>query len=120
MKDIKSVITKEEIKRLERAAKDKNKTKLADWAKQLEYQMCQEYDKWYKDQLGESIDNFILTIVYCLRFSSLTNFGSKRIESFMEDLFETIDMFRRGEANPEDYKKQLREYGINVKRRNDD
>lgn len=120
MEGIKSLINKEEIKRLERAVKDKNKTKIADWAKQFECQICQEYENWYKEQLGESIDNFILTIVYSLKFSSLTNFGSKRIDSFMKDLLETIDMFRRGEANPEDYKKQLKECGINVKRRNDD
>ena len=37
----------------------------------------------------------------------------------MEDLLETIDMFRRGEAVPADYRKQLKEDGINVKGRDD-
>ena len=117
MEGIKSLITREEIKRLEKAAKDKNKVKLSDWAKQFEYQISLEYDKWYKEQLGEAIDNFIFTMVYTLRFNESTNFGNKRIRGFMDDLLETVDMFRRGEANPDDYKKQLKEHGIVVKGR---
>lgn len=114
MEGIKSVVNKEEIKRLQRAAADKNKTKLADWAKQFEYQLEQEFEKYYREQLGEAVDNFILTMVYCLHFSDLTNFGNKRIKSFMDDLLETVDMFGRGEANPEDYRNQLKEHNIKV------
>ena len=114
MEGIKSGVNKEEIKRLQKAASDKNKTKLADWAKQFEYQVEQEFEKYYREQLGEAIDNFILTMVYSLHFSELTKFGNKRIKEFMDDLLETVDMFRRGEANPEDYRNQLKEHSINV------
>ena len=119
MEGIKSVVNKEEIKRLQRAAVDKNKTKLADWAKQFEYQLTLEFDTWYRKQLEEAVDNLILTMVYSLHFSELTKFGNKRIKEFMDDLLETVDMFRRGEANPEDYQKQLKEHGINFIRKQD-
>lgn len=120
LNNIKSVINRDELRRLEKAAKDKNKIKLLDWAKQFEYQIAKEYQKKFendlRDGMSETIDNFVLTIVYTLHFNESTHFGAKRIDSFMNDLLETIDMFRRGEAVPDDYRKQLKEEGIIVKR----
>lgn len=122
MSKLKSLLNRDEIRRLEKAAKDKNKIKLATWAAQFENQISEYYRKdfeeKYKEELAQSIDNFILTIVYTLHFNEVTKFGGKRIDNFMKDLLETIDMFRRGEAEPEDYRKQLKEDGIIVKGRN--
>ena len=115
----KILITKEEIKRLKRALKDKNENKILDWALQFDYQVEQKYEKMYKKELGNSIDNFILTIVYTLHFNESTNFGAKRIDGFMKDLLETIDMFRRGEAVPDDYREQLKKDKIYVKGSNE-
>lgn len=115
-----SLLDKNELRRLQKAAKDKNIEKIHDWAMQLEMQLCQQYNKVYEEELAESIDNFILTIVYTLHFHDSTRFGNKRIKEFMRDLFETIDMFKRGEAKPEDYQKALKEDGIIVKRKDDE
>lgn len=115
----KTLITREELKRLKKALKDKNENKLLDWAREFECQMEQKHKRIYKEELGVAIDNFILTIVYTLRYNESTRFGNKRISDFMEDLLETIDMFRRGEAIPDDYRKQLEEDGIIVKGRDD-
>lgn len=115
-----SLLNKNEFRRLQKAAQDKNMDKIYDWAVQLEVQIDQEYDKELEKELAESIDNFILTIVYTLHFHESTKFGNKRIEEFMRDLLETIDMFRRGEAKPEDYQKALKEEGIIVKRKDDE
>lgn len=117
---LESLINKDEIRRLERAARDKNKEKLVDWATQFEEQMRAEYEREYKKELGTSIDNFILTVVYTLHFNEATKFGNKRIKSFVNDLFETVDMFRRGEAVPDDYRKELAEDKIYVIRRGDE
>lgn len=114
-----SLLDKNELRRLQKAAKDKNVDKLYDWARGLELQLCQQYNKVYEEELEESIDNFILTIVYTLHFNESTRFGNKRIKEFMRDLFETIDMFKRGEAKPQDYQKALKEDGIIYKRRDD-
>lgn len=115
----KTLITKDELKRLKRALKDKNENKILDWAREFECQVEQKYQRIYKEELDTSIDNFILTIVYTLRYNESTGFGGKRIDGFMKDLLETIDMFRRGEAVPADYRKQLKEDGIIVKGRDD-
>ena len=110
----KTLITKEELKRLKKALKDKNEKKILDWAMEFECQVEQKYQRIYKDELDLSINNFILTIVYTLRYNESTRFGGKGISGFMKDLLETIDMFRRGEAKPSDYRKQLKEDGITV------
>lgn len=112
---IRSLLTREEIRRLEKAAKDKNKKKLAEWAAQFEEQMQFQYELRFKDEMGDFIDILILTVVYTLHFNESTKFGGKRIDSFMNDLLETIDMFGRGEATPEDYREELRKDKIIVK-----
>lgn len=117
MDEIKSLLTREEIRRFQKAARDGNKEHLKEWMKQFEYQIHKQYEKWYQQELAEAIDNFTLTIIYTLHFNEKTKFGNNRIADFMEDLFETVDMFRRGEANPEDYRKQLRDDGIISKKR---
>lgn len=115
----KTLITKDELKRLKKALKDKNETKILDWAREFECQVEQKYQRIYKEELDLAVDNFILTIVYTLRYNECTQFGGKRIDSFMKDLLETIDMFRRGEAVPNDYREQLKKDKIYVKGRDD-
>ena len=115
MYEVQSIINGNELRRLEKAARDKDRNKLIDWAKQFEYQLSQEYEKKVIEELAESIDNFIVTIVYTLHFNESTKFGKKRIADFMDDLLETIDMFRRGEANPDTYREELQRDGITVK-----
>lgn len=115
----KTLITKDELKRLKKALNDKNEKKILDWARDFECQVEQKYQRMYKEELDIAIDNFILTIVYTLRYNEATGFGGKRIDSFMEDLLETIDMFRRGEAVPNDYREQLKKDKIYVKGRDE-
>ena len=113
----KTLITKDELKRLKKALNDKNEKKILDWAREFECQVDQKHKRIYREELGVAIDNFILTIVYTLRYNECTKFGNKRISDFMEDLLETIGMFRRGEAVPDDYRKQLEDDKIIVKGR---
>lgn len=120
LEGILSLLDKNEMRRLQKAAKDKNMDKIYDWARQLEIQLLQRYERNFEKELAASIDNFIITIVYTLHFNESTRFGRKRIEEFMRDLLETVDMFKRGEAVPEDYQKILAKEGIIVKRKDDE
>ena len=117
MEKLKSLLTREEIRRFQKAARDGNKEHLKDWMKQFEYQIQKQYENWYQKELADIIDTFILTIIYTLHFNEKTRFGNNRITDFMEDLLETVDMFRRNEASPEDYKKQLKDDGIIIKKK---
>ena len=113
-KDIESLFNRSELRRLEKAAREKDKMKLAEWAAQFEEQMRQEYEKKYQEEMGETIDNFILTIIYVLHYNESTRFGRKRLDSFMSDLLATVDNFNNKTYNPEDYRKELAEDGIIV------
>lgn len=113
---IKEMFNRDELRRLEKAAKDKNKAKLIDWANQFEDQLRQEYENAFKQELSDVIDNFVLTIVYTLHFNEKTKFGNARIKDFMDDLFSTIDLYRTEEYKPEEYRKILADDGIIVKK----
>lgn len=113
----KKIMDRNELRRLEKAAREKDKKHLLDWAMQFEEQIRQEYEDAFQKELAEAIDNFCVGIVYTLRFGEYTNFGNKRIDNFMNDLFITVNMFKTGESNPDAYKKELEESGIKIFRR---
>lgn len=73
-----------------------------------------EFNDNYKDELDNSVQNFITAIAYTLHYSEDTNLKHDELNSFMEDLFVSVEMFRKGEYNPEDYREQLREDGIEI------
>lgn len=74
----------------------------------------QAYEEKYKKEVDQTIENFIIAIMYCLHFSEMTKLGKKRIHEFMDDLLVTVDMFQKHEYNPEDYRQALEKDGIRI------
>ena len=73
-----------------------------------------EFESAYKDELDNSVQNFITAIAYTLHYNEDVHLQHDELNSFMEDLFVSVEMFRKGEYNPEDYREQLREDGIEI------
>lgn len=73
-----------------------------------------EFESAYKDELDNSIQNFITAIVYTLHFSEEVDLKHDELNSFMDDLFTSVDMFRSGEYNPEEYREQLKRDGVEI------
>lgn len=73
-----------------------------------------EFESNYKDELNSSVQNFITAIAYTLHYSEEVQISHDELARFMEDLFVSVDLFRKGEYNPKDYKEQLEEDGITV------
>lgn len=73
-----------------------------------------EFESLYKDELDSSVQNFITAIAYTLHYNEDVHLQRDELNSFMEDLFVSVEMFRKGEYNPEDYREQLREDGIEI------
>lgn len=111
-----SLINRNEIRRLEKAAREKDKKHLMEWADKLEGQIAQDLrrqiEATYNEELGNAIDNILIAVVYALYFSEETMIEKEAIPDFMEDLFVTIDLFRTGEYTPQEYKDQLQGVGI--------
>ena len=71
-----------------------------------------EFNDAYEDELDSSVQNFITAIAYTLHYNEDVNLQHDELNSFMEDLFVSVEMFRKGEYRPEEYKEQLKEDGI--------
>lgn len=106
------ILNRNELRRLEKAAREKDKRHLADWAMQYDNQIRLEYEKAYHEEIDHSINVFLTAVAYTAHFSEETRLGKKKLPSFMEDLFVSIDMFRTGEYKPEEYKEELEKNGI--------
>lgn len=111
-------MNRDEIRRLQKAARDKDMNKLKDWALQYESQVYEilrkEYEKAYKAELQDSIDNLFVALSYTLYFSEELNMPKENIADFMSDLYSTIDLFRTGEYKPSDYTEALKEEGVHI------
>lgn len=122
-----------EVRRLQKAAREGDKQHLVDWFNQFDAQVRSEYQRdmekqikelseklekryehTFQRELSEAIENYLVAIVYALKFSELTNFGPKRIKEFMADVSVTIDMFTRKEYTPEEYKEILAKNGVDL------
>lgn len=73
-----------------------------------------EFNDAYKDELDSSVQNFITAIAYTLHFNDDVHLQNDEFVGFMDDLFVSVDMFRKGEYRPEEYEEQLREDGIEI------
>lgn len=111
-----NLINRSELRRLQKAARDNNKTALSDWAYQFEqqirYELKQEYEKFYKGVLSESIDNLLVALTYTIVYSDNINIDLDDVPQLLNDIFATIDFYRTGEFKPDDYRKKLAEVGI--------
>lgn len=111
-----SLLNKNEVRRLEKAARDKNKNKLAEWAGQFEArlmeQFTQVYEEEYRKEVQSTIDNFLIAIAYTLHFSEEFSLDNEHLPDFMNDLMVTVDMYRTGESTPTQYLEELKENGV--------
>ncbi len=72
------------------------------------------FEDSYKDELDSSVQNFITAIAYTLHYNEDVHLKQDELASFMDDLFVSVDMFRKGEYKPEEYEEQLKEDGIKI------
>lgn len=90
--------------------------KLESFTKHMDTKLRQEYQKYYEEKydrdVTKAIDTFILSIVFTLHFNEQTKFGGKRIRSFMDDLLATVENFKDGSYDPNEYIQMLKEDGI--------
>ena len=71
-----------------------------------------QYEQAFHDELDNSVQNFIYAIAYTLRFNEDINLDNDGVASFMDDLFVSVDMFRKGEYKPEEYETELKQIGV--------
>lgn len=99
-----------------RKIKSMSKQEMERWLgyeRQMTYnELRREFEKNYQDEIASSVSNFLVAIWYTVHFTENIQLSHDELASFMDDLYVTVDMFRKGEYKPDDYKKQLEEDGI--------
>lgn len=89
------------------------------WGKEFEdtlsSELKREYKYNYNNDLGRSVDYFIIAIAFVLHFSETTKFGKKRLYSVLKDIQQTVNMFDTKEYSVKDYVKMLQDEGIDIK-----
>lgn len=113
---MKSLVNRDEIRRLEKAAREKDKKHLAEWAKRYEQMLLnilrKEYEEIYQDEINTSVNNILLALGYTLLYSEEIQIPKERIPDFIDDLMVTVDMYRTGEYKPQDYQEELKNLGV--------
>lgn len=108
-----SLLNRNEIRRLEKAAREKDKKHLLEWARRFEDSIRRIFEKEYQAEIQTSVDNFMIAVAYTLYFSEETVIRDKKdVGEFMSDLFSTLDLYRTGEYNPQEYKDILNKVGV--------
>ena len=109
-----------ELRRIERCVKTKNKEAIIEWAQNFEARLSQNYDKLYKEKyirkFKEHLKDLDIAVIYALHFNENTRFGNKRLKDFMEDLAATMRGFYNDEFSREEYRKMLEDDGIKLAR----
>lgn len=107
-------LSRDEFRTLKGFSKDQMEKWLQGYYNVTYNSLRQEFNDAYKDELDSSVQNFITAIAYTLHYNEDTNLQHDEFASFMDDLFVSVEMFRKGEYNPEEYREQLREDGIEI------
>lgn len=107
-----------ELNRLQRCAKNKDKKEIEKWGKDFEDRLNKKYYELYKKQymiwLEETFNDLDIALMYTLHFSESCKFGNKRLKSVMDDIAVTMKGFYKKEFSREEYKKMLKEDGIKI------
>ena len=107
-----------ELNRLQRCAKNKDKNEIKKWGQDFEHRVNEKYYELYKKQymiwLEETFKDLDIALMYTLHFNEYTKFGNKRLKSVMDDIGEALRGFYKGEFKREEYKKMLKDDGIKL------
>lgn len=107
-------LSRDEYRRIKGYSKEEMERYLQLYYNSMYNTLRKEFNDNYKDELDSSVQNFITAIAYTLHFNEDINLKNDELASFMNDLYVSVELFRTGEYNPEDYREQLREDGIEI------
>ena len=116
--EVLKMFDKNELRRLEKCIKDKNKKKVFEWGQEFERRLNEEFNKRYKEKymniFKETLKDLDIAVIYALHFNENTKFGNKRLKDFMDDLAATMRGFYKDNFTREEYRKMLEDDGIKL------
>lgn len=95
------------------------KQAINEFAKEYEKTVISEYrrefEQKFEENLGKSIDRYLIAIAFTLHFGESTKFGVKRLGSIMRDLQATVELLGKKEYTAKEYLKMLKDDKIDIK-----
>lgn len=122
MKDqiIDTMLDTNELNRLQRCAKNKDKNEIKKWAQDFERRLSELYHARYRDyylkEYQERLKDIDTALLYVLHFGESTKFGNKKLKETMDDLSITIKDIHNGEFKRTDYREMLAKDGIKIEK----
>lgn len=112
------IITREDIRRLEKAAREKDKKHLKEFLAQYENQVADAYIKEmqrkYVKMTEDFADSFLTVLMYCATLSEDCKVDKDNIQGFIKDVNVTFEMLGKGEIGEEEMKKALSDEGVTL------
>lgn len=106
------MLSREDYRRIKGYSKEEM-TRWLDYHENMLYNLIRkDFEKAYQDEIENSVSNFLIAIWYTLHYNEEVHLNHDELASFMDDLYVSVDLFRKGEYKPDDYKKQMEEDGI--------
>lgn len=106
------MLSREDYRRIKNYSKEEM-TRWLDYHESMLYNLIRkDFEKNYQDEIENSVANFLIAVWYTLHYNEETHLQKDELASFMDDLYVSVDMFRKGEYKPDEYKKQMEEDGI--------
>lgn len=100
-----------ELNRLQRCAKNKDKREIVKWARDFERRLSElyhgRYKQYYLDELEERLKDIDTALLYVLHFGESTRFGNKRLKGTMDDLSVVIKDMHNGQFNRNELREML-------------
>ena len=100
-----------ELNRLQRCAKNKDKREIVKWARDFERRLSElyheRYKKHYLDEFEERLKDIDTALLYVLHFGESTRFGNKRLRGTMDDLSVVIKDMHNGQFNRNELREML-------------
>lgn len=105
-------LSRDDYRKIKSFSKDQMERWL-DYDRSMTYnQLRKEFEKAYHDEVDNAVSNFLIAIAYTLHYNEELHLQQDELNSFMEDMFVSVDMFRKGEYKPEEYEEELKKDGI--------
>ena len=106
------ILSREDYRRIKGYSKEEM-TRWLDYHDNILYNLLRkEFENKYQEEIENSVSNFMIAVWYTLHYNEDVHLDHDELGSFMDDLYASVDMFRKGEYKPEEYKQQMEEDGI--------
>lgn len=113
------MITSADVRRLEKAAREKDKAHLTEFLRQYETQVAEtyriSYEKRYEEMTNQFAAVFNIVFWYTLIFSEETWIDKDNLKGFIDDFNVTYAMVGKGELSETQMREDLKKYEVNIK-----